>query len=799
MPTNKYVCIHGHFYQPPRENAWLETVELQEGAAPFHDWNEKINFECYAPNAVARILDRQNKIKKIVNNYSWISFNFGPTLLSWMEESDPVTYQKILEADRESVERFGGHGNALAQVYSHLIMPLANARDKETQVRWGIADFEKRFKRKPEGMWLAETAVDTNTLEVLAQHGILFTILAPRQAKAFRKTGQEEWIPLSESVDPRRAYRCNLPSGRSIALFFYDGNVSKDVAFQKLLDSGERFASRITGTLDDNDDTPQLAHIATDGESYGHHHRYGEMALAWALDYISGQGYQLTNYGAFLEKHPPEYEVQIHENSSWSCVHGVERWRSDCGCHTGGEPHWNQAWRQPLRETLDWLRDQLVPFFEEKGRPLVNDVWEVRNQYISVVLNRRKSNIQAFLKKHARHNLNNEETTTLLRLLEMQRHAILMYTSCAWFFTEISGIETDQVLQYALRAIQYARYLGGPDLEKEFEKRLAKVPGNVYENGAVSYRKNVVPSQSDMNKVGMRFAASSLFKDYADSARFLHYQVDKEVFDRRTAGVRRLAIGRISVRSRLTFSNKHFSFVVLYLDQHNMIGAISLDKSREEFDSEHQKIVEAFNSSDLGAIIHLVHAFGTKHFSFKDLAKDEKRRILQMVVNRNLPPVEAVIRDYYNDNYQLMVALEESNVPVLEGWKNIVQFVVNRELTHFFENGKMSRSKLQELANELSYWNIQLMDPEGLSLAAGKRIFSELKKTNTTADHIRALCQVIETLNGMGLKPELWKVQNLYYEMSKGYRSGQWVYASQEWKEAFGQLGRLLHFSEEWV
>ena len=798
MPSNKYVCIHGHFYQPPRENAWLEMVELQEGALPFHDWNEKINFECYAPNAVARILDGQNKIKKIVNNYSQISFNFGPTLLSWMEKADPVTYQKIQSADRQSSLQYGGHGNAIAQSYNHIILPLANKADKITQVKWGIADFEYRFGRKPEGMWLAETAADTESLEVLASHGIKFTILAPNQAASIKKIGATDWTPVNEGIDPRRAYLCNLPSGNSIVLFFYDGNVAKDVAFQKLLDSGERFANRVTGVFDANE-AVQLSHIATDGESYGHHHRHGEMALAWGLDYIEKQGFEIINYGAFLDKHPPQYEVLIHEKSSWSCAHGVERWRSDCGCKTGGESHWNQAWRKPLRETLDWLRDQMITLFEQQGTELMKDIWAARNDYIHLLLNRKQSSTNAFVLKHAKRALTEREATKLLRLMEMQRHAMLMYTSCAWFFNEISGIETDQVLQYALRAMQYARYVNGPDWREEFERRLENAPSNVHANGAVSYRNNVIPAQSNMSKVGMRFAASALFNDYGQSSRFLHYFVDNEVFERLTAGTRRLAIGRTTVTSYLTYAKKYFSFAVFYLDQHNMIGSISLEKSRTEFDQNHREISHAFKSSDIGELVNLLNEFGQKHFSFKDLAKDEKRKILQLVVNHNLPPVEAVIRDYYNDNYQLMVALQDSNIPVLEGWKNIVQFVINRELSHVFDNGKMSVSKLQELTNEFRHWNVRLLNPESLSLAAGERIFTELEKTDPPAEHVLLLCSIIEALEELGLKPELWKSQNLYYEMNKGYKTGKWVYASKEWKAAFDKLGKLLEFSEEWT
>jgi len=798
MPKNKFVCVHGHFYQPPRENAWLETVELQEGALPFHDWNEKINFECYAPNAVARILDGKNKIKKIVNNYAQISFNFGPTLLSWLEDADPVTYQNILDADKISRTRFSGHGNAMAQVYNHLIMPLANAHDKETQVLWGIADFESRFKRKPEGMWLAETAVDMATLEVLAENGIKFTVLAPRQAKAFRKTGDKDWTPLQETVSPYQAYQCNLDSGRSIALFFYDGNVAKDVAFQKLLNNGESFANRLTGVFAD-DDSVQLSHIATDGESYGHHHKYGEMALAWGLDYIEKQGYQLTNYGEFLEKFPPEHEILIHENSSWSCVHGIERWRSDCGCHTGGEPHWNQAWRKPLREALDWVQGELIQIFEKEGSGLMADPWAARNDYIGLILDRSKENSLRFIAEHAKRDLDEKEKTSLLRLLEMQHHAMLMYTSCAWFFTEISGIETDQVLQYALRAIQYARYVTNTDLRQEFEKRLAKAPSTVYENGAASYQKNVIPSQSNLLKIGALYAAGALFSPENKSKGFLHYWVKNEVFEHYSAGVRRCIIGRTTITSQIDLGNRYFSFAIVYLGQQNMIGSVSLNMSRKLFDQYHTDIANAFNHSDLGDVINFLQDFGHERFSFKDLSKDEKRNILKRVVRRSLPPVEAVIRDFYNDNYHLMTALGDSNIPLIEGWKDIVQFVINRDLADSFETGKISVNKLKRLAAEVKKWEVQLIDPEGLRLAAGELVFNELQNVNATVEKIVSLKEIMEALSLLDIQPELWKSQNLYYEMNRGYREGKWVYVSQEWKGAFLSLGKQLNFSEEWT
>ncbi|HEX6496813.1 MAG TPA: glycoside hydrolase, partial [Acidobacteriaceae bacterium] len=382
-PAHRFVCVHGHFYQPPRENPWLETVETQDSASPYHDWNERITAECYAPNGAARIVDSKNRILRITNNYARMSFNVGPTLLSWMQDKAPLTYAMIRDADRLSQRQFGGHGSAMAQVYNHMIMPLASTRDRETQIVWGIADFEHRYGRKPEGMWLAETAVDLESLDLLARHGIRFTILAPHQCARVRPLSgadapstviakdlttsadasevavmKARWKETPEaSVDTTQPYLVQTSPGHSIAVFFYNGPVSRAIAFDGLLNSGEAFADRLMGGFGEREGA-QLVHVATDGESYGHHHRHGEMALAYAFQLIEEGDAKLTNYGQFLANFPPAYEAEIVENSSWSCFHGVERWRSDCGCN-GGRPGCNQKWRAPLREALDWLRDSV--------------------------------------------------------------------------------------------------------------------------------------------------------------------------------------------------------------------------------------------------------------------------------------------------------------------------------------------------------------------------------------------------------------------------------------------------------
>jgi len=795
---NKYVCVHGHFYQPPRENAWLEVIETQDSAAPFHDWNERINFECYAPNTAARILDEEGYIINLINNYSRISFNFGPTLLSWMENADPETYRAILEADRLSRERYGGHGNALAQVHSHLIMPLANRRDKETQIAWGVRDFRYRFNRAPEGMWLAETAVDTETLELLAEHGIQFTLLAPRQGKAIRRIGEKDWRQLPpDSIDSRRPYLYQLPSGRKIHLFFYHGGIAQGVAFNGLLNNGKLFAQRFLDAFDDNDEV-QIAHIATDGESYGHHHHRGEMALADCLEHLEKHELaQITNYGAYLEAHPPEFEVQIHENSSWSCVHGVERWRSNCGCNTGGRPGWTQEWRRPLRDTLNWLRDELIPVYEKEVAPLLKDAWEARNDYIEVLLKREAPVIDDFLERHAKKSLTSPEQTKVLRALEMQRNAMLMFTSCGWFFDEISGIETNQILQYANRAIYYADQIAKVNLHGQFIEGLEAAPSNLYANGAASYKKNVMPARVDLVRVGMHYAASSLFEDYPEHLELFNYEANSQAYHQMQAGSRKLALGRTTVKSKITRSEKQFSFAVLYLGQQNIIGSISLKMKEKTFREMSQAIGDAFERSNLGEVIGaLQDYFGPEKFTIEELFYDERRKIFDLVTAGSLERIETVFREIYEDTYMLMNSMRNSNQPVPEAYRNAVQFIVNQDLYYYFaEDHPLRERELDRLAKEFKKWELQYTDIQSLKLVASERIYRELRSLNRVENALVVLEQLrftLETLQQIQLEPDIWKSQNLYFFLLRKHLEGAQKFSNQAIEEAFYRLGELL-------
>lgn len=461
----KYLCIHGHFYQPPREEPQTGEIREQPSAAPFHDWNQRINHECYQANWRAQILNDHGEAEHHIDNYAFISYNFGPTLLRWLEQEDPETHQAIVYSDKRSILRFG-EGSAMAQVYHHAILPLCNLRDKKTEVLWGLEDFRYRFGRDAKGIWLAETAVDLDSLEILAELGVQFTLLAPRQAASVADLGSEEWTEVdAASVDSSQPYTIELPSGRSISVFFYDGSSAQAVAFGGALDNGEVFARNLirkARRLNENG----LLHFATDGESYGHHHRYGEMALGYCLKTILQQKeLNLCNYAQYLKLFPPKMKAKIQPVSSWSCSHGIGRWSRNCGCVIDPKMAGKQEWRMVVRESLDWLRDELVVEFEEGAGTLLSDPWKVRDLWKGAEL---RGKVVELYQQFAKVNLGKKEFTELQRLYVIQENALKMFTSCGWFFDDPDGLETRQILKYAKMAIGLSHL----DVESEFVEQI---------------------------------------------------------------------------------------------------------------------------------------------------------------------------------------------------------------------------------------------------------------------------------------------------------------------------------------
>jgi alpha-amylase/alpha-mannosidase (GH57 family) len=790
----RYLCVHGHFYQPPRENPWLEAIELQDSAYPYHDWNERITAECYAPNGCSRILDAENRIVKIQNNYAWMSFNFGPTLLSWLKDKAPDTYRDILAADLSSSGRFSGHGSAMAQCYNHMIMPLANSRDKLTQVVWGIQDFRHRYGRNPEGMWLPETAVDLETLDIFAQHGIRFTVLAPSQAKSM--DGEDV---TGQRIDPTRAYLLKLPSGRAINLFFYDGPISRAVAFEGLLNNGEQFARRLLDSFSDQRDWPQLGNIATDGETYGHHHAHGDMALAYALDYIHLNGLaKITNYGEFLEHFPPTHEVEILENTAWSCVHGVGRWNTNCGCNSGGHGDWNQEWRAPLREALDWLRDEIATCYEKTAVRYFKDPWAARNDYIQVILDRSPESRERFATRHFRRkNLQRTDRVTIWKLLEMQRHAMLMYTSCGWFFDELSGLETVQVIQYAGRAVQLAQDVFGDALEERFLEKLALAKSNIPEHGdgAAIYAKFVKPAMLDLSKLAAHYAISSLFEDYPESTRVYSYSVDTKDYRARQAGKMRMAIGKARFTSEITQENEMLMFGVLHFGGHNLNGSVAKFVSDDQYRELAKVMREAFVRADLPEAIHLLEQrFGGQSYSLRNLFKDEQRKVVNEILRPILEGLETSHQKVYENDAPLLRFMSSCHIPVPKEMKVTAEFALNGQLRRALAEGQLDLEHLHNLLEDVRVIDVPL-DQATLEIALRRNLERKAEAFLENPRDLGALRKFRDSVavtKSLPLPLILWSLQNRFWEILQKVYPQMKEGGESEWTTAFEQLGDLL-------
>jgi len=767
--TKNAVCIHAHFYQPPRENPWLEDVEVQDSAHPFHDWNQRITVECYAPNGAARLVDEQRRIREIVNNYAGISFNFGPTLFNWIERHSPGEYRRIVEADQESRGRLAGHGNALAMPYNHMIMPLASERDRLTQILWGLRDFERCFGRPAEGMWLPEAAVDFKTLDLFAQHGIRFTVLSPYQAKRVLPKGKTKWEDVSGgAISTTRPYLCRLSGGRSIALFFYNAQIAHQVAFERLLANGEEFGRRLKGAIDPSRTEPQLVHIATDGESYGHHWPHGDMSLAYALATIERDpNVALTNYGAFLAENPPQGEVEIFENSSWSCPHGIERWRSNCGCKLDPSRGWNQRWRAPLRESLDWLRSQIDPLFEQRADALVKDPWAARNDYIGVIADRSSEKLAEFCAAHQRQPQTPSSLVELLKLLEMQRHGMLMFTSCAWFFDDISGLEAVQNLKFTCRALQLAGDLG-LSLEDAFLERLAKAESNIAElkNGAEVYRRFVRPAMTDLRRVAAHAAMEGAFEGRLEENDLFCYKIVPRDFQRTSSGATSLSVGRIETRSLITHEDEDTTFAVLTFGGHDVQCSVRATSGLNNREALKSSLFTTYAGGSLTEVVRaLDRHFGSDYFTLKDLFLESRRRVLAGVTREKLEPYQGVFRSLFEENQRLMEFVREADAPVPRSFLAAAEVVLNDDLDDAIQEflEKRQTTRLANILQQSRRWDVPLrlaeMEPRLREhLNALLRQLVE-KPDEILAGQAAAFVREVKTLN---LPLFFWQAQNIF-------------------------------------
>jgi len=598
MTGNKYCVIHGHFYQPPREDPWEDEIERQPSAAPYHNWNERIYDECYRPNSFSRILNDNGEIISINNNYSYMNFNFGPTLLRWLAKKHPTVHRRVVEADKRSCDDNNGHGSAIAQVYNHIIMPLAPRKDKITQIRWAKSFFKRHFNREPEGMWLAETAVNMETIACLVEENIKFTILSPNQAGSFRHQNGD-WISTeNHGIDPRYPYRCFVEdhagnrNGKYIDIFFFDESLSRRISFEDLLASADILANEINGCFDNNSNENQLVNIATDGETFGHHKKKADMCLAYFFRKRAAQsGINVVNYATYLAKNPPVREVRVKnafgEGTAWSCAHGTGRWIRDCGCNTGALPGWNQKWREPLRRAMQTLQSEINFTYQREMSVFFDKPFEIRDTYEMFMDD--QSGIDKFLRKKAKKGvkISDEQLMRIIMLLEAQKFMLFSFTSCAWFFNDITGIEPAQNLKYALRAWQ----LTYPDSKtnsilREFELILQQAKSNYPDlNGRKLLEKEALPMINHLERVAFTITVNHyLYGIYSGSKKFAlddySYSTDiarsdnDMVYDKRT-----WRIYSADVSHKISHESKSF-VLALYKNGHQIEGVVIEGKQK---------------------------------------------------------------------------------------------------------------------------------------------------------------------------------------------------------------------------
>lgn len=803
-----YLCIHGHFYQPPRENPWLGVIEVQPTARPFHDWNERITRECYSPNGWARVLDEKGRISRLINNYEYMSFNFGPTLLSWVAVNQPKTYRRILAADAASRERLSGHGNALAQVYNHIIMPLADSRDKLTQIRWGKSDFRSRFGRDPEGMWLAETAVDLETLDLMAREGISFTILSPVQARMIRplnKTDDASWVDVSgERIDPRQPYRVftDKSGKRHMDLFFYDGPVSRGIAYERLLNSGPGFLSRIEMAAGSEMSRPRLVNLATDGESYGHHFPFGEMALSWLIDHIEKEKtIHPINYGAFLEQFPPEYEVMIYENSSWSCAHGVERWRSDCGCHIQNREGWNQAWRTPLRKGLNRLRDGLADVFEEQGRRFFPDPWAARDDFISVILDPSPVSKKAFLARNSGRALDETESAAAIALLESQKMSQFMFTSCAWFFDDIAGIESRQNMTYAARAIEQVKEFSTGDLQSLLLDELSQAVSNEphRRTGAQIYQRAFEKSRPSVDLMVAHYGLRRLVDERDTMKCLVSAAVESKKSRRLTGPGITVLAGEVNIPKTWNGREAERVFIALHqggLALECLVGPRTDGFSLTDLAAVLDPLVKEVSPHDIKESFMAAVPEATT-FTLNDLFPDSRHNLAWTLAQEMQRNFREWIRDFFDTHQDLLLLLEETRESETDVPGVIYRMAIGHRLEKLLEKAQgddgMDWSTVRTLAEQAKKWGVAIDAPGETYRGTGyvrQKIEKLAKKPGRRA--MARLIDFLELATDLKLNLDLWASQNRYSEL---YHDPEFrARLKPKMEETFLLLGKTLNF-----
>jgi alpha-amylase/alpha-mannosidase (GH57 family) len=749
--------VHGHFYQPPRENPWTETVTAEPSAAPFHDWNERITAEAYRPNGWARIVDDRDRVVAIVDNYAHLSFNVGPTLATWLADHEPDVLARMVEGDRQG-------GGAIAQAYNHLILPLATERDVRTQVRWGLADFAHRFGRPAEGMWLPETAVNDDVLRVLAEEGVRFTILAPDQAVAVRPLdqGEGEWTDVSGgAIDTTRTYRWVDPTDprRTVDLVFYDGGLSHDLAFGLGSVTAESLIARIA-------QRGGLTCVATDGETFGHHHHFAERTLAYALPVAAPRaGVRTSGIGACLEESPPAWEARITE-SSWSCGHGVERWRADCGCSTGGTPGADQAWREPLRRALDGLRDHGVEVFESRGAAVLRDPWSARDAYIGLLLGDRT--LESFVDEHVTGNV-----VEALTLLEQQRHALLMYTSCAWFFWDLAGLETVQCLRYAARAMDLLAELGEDPAQGAFLDVLSEGRSNQSGegDGGEVWRRHVEPARVDADRAVAHLALADLLRDTPPAGRLACWEVRGVAHRHTRRGSLALCAGTLELVHTRTRRRSRHAYAAAQLGSLEVLGAV---RAAEQGDRDARDVDELVDAVERGTPLTTVLAllaerFGPAEFGLEQALPDAADQIVADAAAALEARFEAAFEQLYEAAEPDLAALTTAGYRLSPSLRLPAERALGRRLEAeiLAQGGSWDRASYEAalgLVEEAYRHGLRIDVPRARRALEQSFMAAVGRATGDDANAVDAALALLGLADALGVRLALDRAQELLYD-----------------------------------
>jgi alpha-amylase/alpha-mannosidase (GH57 family) len=830
-PKDVYLVVHGHFYQPPRENPWLEAIEREPSAAPFPNWNARIAHECYRQNAAARIFEDRGRVVEILNNYIHFSFNFGPTLLSWLEVQMPDVYRRILEADRFSVGERSGHGNALAQGYGHAILPLCNDRDRLTQIRWGKRDFSFRFGRGPEAMWLPEAAIDAATVEDLIAEGMRFVVLSPKQARRVRPLqAPDEPMPAQDPyesstdeappeapppaspwrdvgpdrVDPRMPYRCfsRRDPERYIDVFFYDGPVAHGISFERVLDSSKQLVDKLWGAVDAGRDGPQLVHAAVDGETFGHHMRHAERALSYAFRVEAPRrGFTLTNYGEYLERHPPTHEVELEfgpdgEGSSWSCAHGVGRWYRDCSCHASAPEGWNQAWRGPLRQAVNLVRDEAARLYEELGGDLLQDVWAARDAYVELLLDTGVQARERFLDTHGRSRARGMSgQLTALKLLEMQRHSLLAQTSCGWFFNDISGLEAVQVLKYAARTVQLIEELSGRDVEGPLLEVLGEARSNLEEQGtgADVWRRHVLPATVGINRLVAQYAITDRFRRYPNNHQFYGYQVNRVEGRRLSGGSVSVSVGRLQVEFLSTGETRDVSYALIHFGGHDFHCAVRPFAGVQEFRRLIDQLESIIGHATVTELLRVVDAhFGEDYYTLRHLLAEEREEVLDSLFGHITERFAEMYTRLYRENRRAVNALIETGFKPPEEFRMAAEYVLSRQLNEEIRAQLKSRDR-NRYQTALSVVREARARDYNLDKRSSAAVFNEMLNESIeglvaepTPDASRQALEVVELADLLQIELELQPAQDMLFRLLEDRSEGA------PWRACAGELPGLL-------